>query len=90
MPKYKVSVELNTYIDTDSPAMAERLAQDALSFLLNNNERAIIGYESMHPEDTYPGLLVAEITAVDMAEVETPKDSDPVSQEELDKPAEVV
>jgi hypothetical protein len=89
MPQYKVSVKINAYIDAESPEFAERLAQDALDGLLSNNSRAVAEFEMRYPQDDYPTLGIADISAED-ATIEAQQNAEPVSQEELDKPAEVV
>jgi hypothetical protein len=89
MPQFKVSATLNTYIDADSPEMAQRLAQDALTALVENKDAAVAEFEDRYPQDIYPGFLVQGVVAEDASvEAETP--SVAVSQEELDNPSEVV
>jgi hypothetical protein len=91
MPQYKVSVELITFIDAETPDMARRIAQDTASDLVSFDERAERRFEERHPQDVYPGFSIGDINAEDGQVYEDAlKNSKPVSQEELDKPAEVV
>ena len=89
MPQYKVSVKINAYIDAESPGFAERLVIDALDGLLANNSRAIAEFEMRYPQDEYPSLAILDISAED-ASIEAQQETEAVSQEELDKPEEVV
>ena len=89
MPQYKVSVKMNAYIDAESPQFAERLAQDALDALLSNNSRAVAEFEMRYPQEDYPGFLISNMSAED-ATIEAQQETEAVSQEELDKPEEVV
>jgi hypothetical protein len=89
MPQYKVSVTINAYIDAESPEFAGRLVQDALTALIENNSSAIAEFEGRYPQDTYPAFLISNVSAED-ATIEAQQNAEPVSQEELDKPEEVV
>ena len=89
MPQYKVSVKINAYIDAESPKFAKRLAIDALDALLSNNSRAFAEFEMRYPQEEYPSLAISDISVED-ASIEAQQETEAVSQEELDKPEEVV
>jgi hypothetical protein len=89
MPQYKVSVKINAYIDAESPEFAVRYAQDALDGLLATNSRAVAEFEMRYPQNDYPNLAISDISAEDDS-IDASKITEVVSQEELDKPAEVV
>lgn len=89
MPQYKVSVKINAYIDAESPQFAERLALDALDGLLANNSRAVAEFEMRYPQEDYPSMAISDISAED-GSIEAQQETEAVSQEELDKPEEVV
>lgn len=90
MPQYKVSVKMNAYIDTESPEMAVRMATDALDGLLANNSRAVAEFEMRYPQNDYPNLAISDISSAEDASIEAQQETEAVSQEELDKPEEVV
>jgi hypothetical protein len=90
MPQYKVSVLVNAYIDAESPEMAVRQAQDAVDGLLANNSRAVAEFEMRYPQNDYPNLAISDISSAEDASIEAQQETEAVSQEELDKPEEVV
>jgi len=89
MPQYKVSVVMTTYIDAESTGVAVRYAQDALTALIENDSRAVTEFEMRYPQESYPGFSISNVSAED-ASIEASETTEAVSQEELDKPAEVV
>jgi hypothetical protein len=89
MPQYKVSVAMNAYIDAESPEIAGLFAQDALTALIENDSRAVAEFEMRYPQEPYPGFLISNVSVEDDS-IEASEITEAVSQEELDKPAEVV
>jgi hypothetical protein len=54
MPIYRVSVVLNTNIETSSPEMARRIALEGAMALVRQDESASTDFNSVMPQDTFP------------------------------------